>query len=527
MQPPDGSATTLLVSSPRIIVTGCSGFVGRHLVSALVDHVDVVGIARRSQARSGAPSHPRLTWLQADIGDRRQIEAAFAEVRAMGGASTVVHLAAHYDFTGEETLEYERTNIDGLRHVLDLSSTLGVERFVFSSSTAACALPPRGGTLTEWSPPDGTHIYARTKGRGEAMVREYGDRFKAVIVRFAALFSDWCEYPPLYFFLRTWLSHTWNASILGGRGHSAIPYLHVTDVVLLLRRVLDRFEDLNHGEVLLASPDGAVSHQALFEAATLAWAGTRRKPHHMPKSLCRVGMHALDLLGRLQGERPFEQPWMADYIDTAMTMDASHTRARLAWEPRSRLLIVRRMPFLIENFKTDAIEWHRRNREALKHVDVPVNLKLHWLLEAHEAQIITEFNDLLTGPYGRTRFRTYQQLSPSEHSWNHRLILQQLKNAVRTRERGIFMAYCRELALRRHAEGYRGDELCHALEALNLVCFRVLRRDPETRNLRGAIQDYITSTLRLGCDQAQEVFELADATGAAAIPRPPDLTPPA
>lgn len=32
------------------------------------------------------------------------------------------------------------------------------------------------------------------------------------------------------------------------------------------------------------------------------------------------------LLGRLTGDMPFERPWMADYIDLKMTIDARRTR---------------------------------------------------------------------------------------------------------------------------------------------------------------------------------------------------------
>ena len=84
-------------------------------------------------------------------------------------------------------------------------------------------------------------------------------------------------------------------------------------------------------------------------------------------------------------------------------------------------------------------------------------------------------------------------------------------SAVRTRDKGVFMGYCRDLAEQRLKEGYTANELCGALEALNLVCWRVLRRDPESSGLRQAITDYVTATLRSGCDQAQEVFELAQA----------------
>jgi hypothetical protein len=88
--------------------------------------------------------------------------------------------------------------------------------------------------------------------------------------------------------------------------------------------------------------------------------------------------------------------------------------------------------------------------------------------------------------------------------------MRHLLNAVRARDRGIFMAYCRDLARQRLDQGYPAGELCGALEGLNLVCWRVLRRDPESNGMRHAIFDYVTSTLRSGCDQAQDVFELAD-----------------
>ena len=52
------------------------------------------------------------------------------------------------------------------------------------------------------------------------MLAEYSDAFPSVIVRFAALFSDWCEYPPLYMFLRTWLSRAWNRAHPGRQGAS-------------------------------------------------------------------------------------------------------------------------------------------------------------------------------------------------------------------------------------------------------------------------------------------------------------------
>ena len=93
--------------------------------------------------------------------------------------------------------------------------------------------------LTEDSLPDGEHVYAVTKRIGEEMLAEYDEEIPSCIIRLAALFSDWCEYAPLYIFLETWLSKVWNSNIIGGRGTTAIPYMHVREMGPFIRKILE------------------------------------------------------------------------------------------------------------------------------------------------------------------------------------------------------------------------------------------------------------------------------------------------
>lgn len=497
-----------MTALPRIVVTGASGFIGRHLLEALKDHYQIIAMARRSQAHCGAPVHQNISWFQVDIGDREPLASVFRQVAASGGIDIVIHLAAHYDFTGDEHPEYWRTNVNGLRNVLDLCrDDLHPRHFVFASSVAACAYPKPGMALTESSPPDGEHLYSITKRIGEEMLGEYRGDFKTTIVRFAALFSDWCEYAPLFFFLNSWLSAVWNARLLGGRGLSAVPYMHIREVGSFFRILLDRIGQLAPGEIVVASPDGAVNHLELFEAATLCHFGYRRRPFMMPKLLCGPGMWFRDVAGRILGDRPFERPWMASYIDLSLTVDASRTRQRLGWSPVPRLHILRRMPFLIENFKTDPIEWNKRNQAALKQVRMRAFLRIYGLLEHHEAAIRALFTARMLGPDGKERFPSYQEFSHDEHQWHHRLVLQRLMDAVRTREKAVFMTYCRDLAQHRLLQGVNESELCGVLETLNQVCIEVLGRDPQAAGLQAAMHDYITTTVQFGIDQVQEVYE--------------------
>lgn len=499
------------MNRPRLIITGASGFIGRHLLERLKQRYEIVGLARRTQVVSGAPIHPNILWQQVDIADRDSLARVFREIRRADEESSagniVIHLAAHYDFTGYNDPEYERTNIVGLRNVLEECRGINVRRFVFSSSVAACQFPVNGFYIDETSAADGEHIYAHTKRVGENMLRDFQDDFPSTIVRFAAMFSDWCEYPPLFMFLRTWMSRAWNSRILGGRGESAIPYLHVWDAARFLEVILQKIDVPDPGEVLICSGDGAVSHAQLFEAVSEFYKETKTKPIHIPRWLCRPGVYVQLLVNNLMGQESFERPWMMGYIDRQLTVNASRTRARLDWEPRERLEILRRLPFLVENHRMDPLEWSRRNRAAMKQVRLRPYLKIHKLLEKHESSIQSEFTACLTSERNRNLYPTYQNISVTDHRWNVRVVLHQLMSAIRTRDRGIYLSYCKNLARQRFEQGFKAEEVCEALQELNRICVEYLNRDPEAEDILSSIKDHVTMTMRFGCDQVQQTFE--------------------
>ncbi len=490
------------MSLPRIVITGASGFIGRHLLDALKENYLIHAMGRRSQVRCGAPFHKNIIWHQVDIGYPKALRQVFQEIQADGGADLVLHLAAHYDFSGANDPEYHRTNVDGLRNVLENCRLLKPKRFIFSSSVAACNFPKPGEVLNEDSPPDGDHIYAQTKAIGEAMLEEFSSDFPAVIVRFAALFSDWCAYPPLYMFLRTWQSRAWNRRILGGKGESAIPYLHIKDAVRFLRLVFLKEANLKDGEILIASPDGAVSHRELFKVVTTYEKDGAKPPLFTPKLFVLPGIHMMCLLGRVARDQPFEKPWMAKYVDLKLTVDSSRTRSRLGWEPRDRLGVLFRMPFLIENQKYDPVEWTRINRDAMKQVRVRPNLKIHSLLEKHKDEIAETFIEAI-----KEKYPSYKSMDDKEHNWNHRLIMRNLRNAIRLRVKADFMSYCRDLTERRMEEGFTGEELVGALETLNEVCLNILEKDPDADDMRPYTPTCISMTIQFGIDMVTDKID--------------------
>ena len=253
---------------------------------------------------------------------------------------------------------------------------------------AACEFPRREGPITEATPPDGRHIYAWSKREGERLVRGQRGAIPTCIVRFGAVYSDWCEYPPLYVFLNTWLGGSWRARILAGRGRSAIPYIHIRDVVTFFRRLLLRHERLGPGEILIASTTGCTSHRTLFELRDPFVHRVGQAAGSVSRPLCGLGMLLMSALGRIR---------RADAVRAALDVPlhrpedgggqlAEPHAPRLVAEPRYQM--ERRLPFLIERFKSEPVEWHARNAAVMRKDIARPDLAILKALVTEENQII-------------------------------------------------------------------------------------------------------------------------------------------
>jgi len=345
-----------------MIITGATGFLGSQLVRQLRREYRIIALGRRDPVAARAPIGPGIEWFRVDIADFESLRHVFDRVRELGGARLLLHMAAYYDFSGEDNPEYHRTNVLGTENLIKLSKPLQLRRFIFASSIAACPFPRPGGVVTEMTPPTANVPYGHSKRAGEELMRRYRDSVPSCIVRPAAVFSDWCEYEPLDVFLRTWCSRRAHARVIAGKGSSAVPYLHVLDLLSFFLRVVEKCDELDPAEVLLASPDGATTHLELYRAATEAWFGKPRRPIHISPDLAAAGVRLRELVGRLTMRMPFERSWMVDYIDLKLTVDASQTRRRIDWAPNPSLKVLDSLREMTANLRADRREWVLRNR---------------------------------------------------------------------------------------------------------------------------------------------------------------------
>lgn len=492
---------------PTVIVTGASGLVGRSLLNELKDRYRVFAIARRSQRECGAPTHPNIAWMRVDVGDREGLERAFREITTAGGARFLVHLAAYYDFTGEENPEYRRTNIEGTRNVLDLAEELRLERFVFASSVAACSFPRPEGPVSESTPPDGDHLYAWSKREGERLVLERSSRLPVCIARLGAVYSDWCEYPPLYIFLNSWTSRNWRSRILAGRGDTAIPYVHLHDVSAFLRLLLARHAILDPGEILISSTLGSTSHRELFRQATLHFFGQVRTPVFLPARLCGLGMRAMSSLGRLVGDPPFERPWMRRYIDRQLVVDNTRTCSRLGWMPSARYRIDRRLRFLIEALKSEPVEWNARNMLTMRKVTYHPDLRIYQALMQVEDLVIDELVAELGSGAGVGASPPMRAMGPSEFAWFARLIYRLVMNSVQSGNRMLVLSYFEVTGRSRFESGFHASDLRLLLTRIGESILARLGGMDEVRPFTQALYDRVIVPLEFGKDEVEEQYE--------------------
>jgi UDP-glucuronate 4-epimerase len=160
----------------RILVTGGAGFIGSHLVKALLDRGDEVSIVDNFDPfyperlkRRALDSRPRL--FEADIRDQQAMHDAFAQARP----EVVVHLAALAGVRPslERPAAYIDVNVRGTAALLEASRKAQTRRFVLGSSSSvygAHAEAPFRETARVDSPES---PYAASKVASEVLARTF------------------------------------------------------------------------------------------------------------------------------------------------------------------------------------------------------------------------------------------------------------------------------------------------------------------------------------------------------------------
>lgn len=163
-------------SESRVFVTGSSGFVGTHLVRALLLDGAAVRTGIRSTLLCSSAEPTKLQQVRFDLMRPETFRLA------LEGVDTIVHLAALTH--SRDASHYHQVNAEGTRRLLVAAREVGVKRFVLASSLAARGPSPcpAGGEK-----PDSD--YGRSKLQAERYVEATRAIPETVIMRLAGIYG--------------------------------------------------------------------------------------------------------------------------------------------------------------------------------------------------------------------------------------------------------------------------------------------------------------------------------------------------
>ncbi|RDE11051.1 MAG: hypothetical protein C4K47_10665 [Candidatus Thorarchaeota archaeon] len=268
-----------------VLVTGCAGFIGSHLVDfllskgATVTGIDNFRTGKRNNLAS-ALANPRFVLLEMDICDSSLLQ------RVAETYDTIFHLAAvsSVKLSVENPALVHRNNVDGTLNVLELARIRDAKRVVLSSSAAVYG-NPSSLPVNEESPLNPQSPYAASKISAEEYLVAYGNSYgiEPVILRYFNVYGPRQTCSEYSGVLSIFINQALNSEpiTVEGDGKQTRNFIYVDDVV----RATYLASEANRarGETINISGSEAISVLQVAQAVLSAVGQTSSRIVHLPE----------------------------------------------------------------------------------------------------------------------------------------------------------------------------------------------------------------------------------------------------
>jgi dihydroflavonol-4-reductase len=316
----------------KALVTGATGFIGRHLVRELARKGWNIRVLIH---RSPVEESEGRELIQGDITDPASLE------NAMTGVDVVFHLAAALGASLLGPEGFARVNAQGTENMLDAARKAGVGTFIHFSSAGVLGHVGSNAAASEDFPCRPRDLYDRTKLEGERLAFEKADAGQRVVV----VRPGWVYGPEDRRTFKLIRAIARKNFVLVTRGQALQTPVYIDDLIQGVLLAADR--GTPGGVYHLAGPELLTVREIVDTIA--AAAGTRVPRWTLPLFPVKVAAWKLEMLYRLFGrEAPLTRGKLAFFIHPK-PLDSTKARRELDYAPSTDL----------STGMAAAVEWYR------------------------------------------------------------------------------------------------------------------------------------------------------------------------
>ncbi len=303
------------------LVIGASGFLGSHVARQLVAAGEDVRIMLRRTSSTAGIDDLELERCYGDVFDDAALGAA------MAGCDVVYYCVVDARMWLRDPAPLFRTNVEGLRHVLDAALAADLKRFVYTSTVGTLAISD-GKPVTEEDPHNwdqgGAYIEARRAGEDLLLSYAQDKGLPGVAMCISTTYGpgDWAPTPH-----GSLIALVANGRFPFNFGYSS----EVVGIEDAARAMLLAAEHGRNGERYIVS-DRYMSIRELHEIAATA-VGRRPPRLSIPMTMLRAGAKANDAAARLlRRDLPFAYAGIR-MAELMSPLDHSKATRELGWTP--------------------------------------------------------------------------------------------------------------------------------------------------------------------------------------------------